>query len=148
VLDKMWYIFFATGELTALQAAFELAGNQKASPELINTSMNMFDTFKAEYQKKINSLSNDPNYFKNHKNPLTLDNSKVFDEFDRLLSKTTESLDDSEIATISESLKYKINDELIPKKSEPPINKKLIEGSKLFDELADEIMNKVKIRKS
>jgi len=169
ILDKMWYIFFATGELASLQAAFETAGNAKASKELKETSVKTFETVRDEYQQKIHLA-------KSNKTPLTdyfHNVCETFDKFEEILKKKTKEIEkldsnplESNISEIlskvseqriasgeveeSDSSNSESEEETDPKKRKEKEKKKAIkkevkEAGNLFDEIAKDVMNKVSL---
>lgn len=95
-LDRMWYVFFATGDINALRAAFEVSGNGSAKKDLRIAASDQFANFRDEYKRRIqDALDKDPNYFRNHEIPM-LDTQTVFDRFQAEIDKATAKLDDDD----------------------------------------------------
>lgn len=102
-LDRMWYLFFATGDINALEAAYSVAGNTSAKQNLREYAADRFTTFKEEYERKIaEALERDPNYFKRHEtcagepddeNPM-LQTEDVFDRFQVKIDQANRALED------------------------------------------------------
>jgi hypothetical protein len=197
LLDKIWYIFFATGELNALQSAFEIAGNPKTSKELKENALKMFDTFHDEYRKRIiQTKTENPNFFENHEtreinsDPPALLSSQVFERFDELLKQKTneikdldydplnkddinkilsatnldkivlkkdnsESSDDESdddgvggvggVGGVDEADKILSPKEIQKKEQKKKFKKEFKEASSIFDDIAKNVMNKVKL---
>ena len=115
-LDRVWYLFFATGDYKYLKVGFETAGNQNAKIQLRDDALNMFETIREKYQSKIDeTLESHPNYFKDHDMECVKNapgNWKRLDE--EILGKTTElneatgdAVTDAEIdAALSDMKKY------------------------------------------
>lgn len=52
-LDRLWYVFFATGEYQYLEYLFKAAGNESATAEFRDIAIDRYQTFTNEYKKKI-----------------------------------------------------------------------------------------------
>lgn len=66
LLDRMWYLFFATGDLGCLREAYSVGGSQSSKSLAIN-AVEMFQKFRNFYESKIaDALRNDVNYFEHH----------------------------------------------------------------------------------
>jgi hypothetical protein len=98
----MWYIFFATGDINALKAAFEVSGNESASHDLQVAASDQFANFRDEYIRRINeALDHDSEYFRNHETVhglpdhenMMLETATVFDRFQKMLDSATKELD-------------------------------------------------------
>jgi hypothetical protein len=105
ILDKMWFVFFATGDINALENAFGVSGNESASKDIRNAASDQFAHFRDEYRRRINeALGKDPHYFRNHetvcgsddaKNPM-LQTKTAFDRFQKKLDDATQKLKEME----------------------------------------------------
>jgi len=104
-LDRMWYIFFATGDINALRAAFEVSGNSDAKKDLQIAASDQFANFRDEYQRKIDdALKKDPNYFRNHEvfhdvpeeENSMISAQTVFDRFQQEINSATQRLEDGD----------------------------------------------------
>jgi hypothetical protein len=102
MLDRMWFVFFATGDINALKAVFEVSGNETASRDLQIAASDQFSNFRDEYQRKINeALKRDTNYFHNHETVyglsdgenMMLQSATVFDRFQQKLDVATKELE-------------------------------------------------------
>lgn len=176
-LDKIWYIFFAVGEVSALRAAFEVAGNLKASKELRENALKMFETFRDAYSDKIRQvLSEKPNFFTTHEIPSASESVGAFEKLNMLINKKTEELKNLDIDPLNndidnvlsraEAAKANIvsqnsnnseseseSDFVSGSESEEETEKekekkkKLKEASNLFDDIAKTVMTKIKLGK-
>ena len=104
-LDRMWFVFFATGDINALKAAFEVSGNQSAKPDLQIAASDQFSNFRDEYRDQINNaLEKDSEYFRKHETVVDLaddDNpmwqtQTVFDRFQEQIDAAMQQLDTSQ----------------------------------------------------
>ena len=115
-LDRVWYLFFATGNYKYLKAGFETAGNQNAKFQLRDDALNMFETIRDKYQSKIDETNEaHPNYFKDHDMECTRNAPNVWKRLDEeILGKTNElneategAVTDAEIdAALADMKKY------------------------------------------
>jgi hypothetical protein len=152
LLDKMWYIFFATGEITVLQAAFEVAGNQKSSKELKDYALNMFETIREKYREVSPAGANifkrfDEILHQNTEKLKKMDHDVLndSDSIDRILSgSTTNNNSNSDSDNESENSNDSENSDIDEKKK---LKKKIKEASSLFDEIAKDVMGKVQLSK-
>lgn len=95
-LDRMWYVFFATGDIGVLRAVFEVSGNDSAKKNLRIAASDQFANFRDEYRRRIqDALDRDPNYFRNHEIPIH-NTQTVFDRFQEEIDKATAKLDEDE----------------------------------------------------
>jgi hypothetical protein len=96
-LDKMWYFFFATGNIHFLQACFETAGNSRAAHDLALTAADMFDTFRTEYKNKIEeAIAGRHNFFKEQLELYGVEASGVFEEFQKKITEAEDKIKDME----------------------------------------------------
>lgn len=98
-LDSMWYMFFATGDLSCLREAYSVGGSQ--SPVAVN-AVEMYQKFRNVFETKLkDALESDSDYFNNHevaqaakqngqKNPMM--SSDIFDQFDNEIKTAMSSL--------------------------------------------------------
>lgn len=71
-LDRIWYLFFASGDYKYLKIGFETAGNVAASAGLRSDALKMFEQIREQYAEKIREAKDhDSNYFVNHQMPNT-----------------------------------------------------------------------------
>lgn len=67
MLDKIWYLFFATGNYNFLETAFHVGGNRQCKPGLRDDAVIMFDTIRSQYAQKIEETEKrQPDYFETH----------------------------------------------------------------------------------
>lgn len=100
-LDRMWYVFFATGDINTLKAAFEVSGNESASQKLQIAASDQFANFRDAYKDKMQELLyQDPNYCYNRvtvpnddDNPL-VQAFTVFTRFQQQIDEATQKLAD------------------------------------------------------
>lgn len=96
LLDKGWYLFFATGNVLFLKMAFEVAGNPRGKRDLQDVALQMYQTFREAYKKKIGEMmEKNPNFFKNIEEELgmKLDGLTAFDRFQEQLDTATKELE-------------------------------------------------------
>jgi len=63
-LDRVWYLFFATGKSKYLNLAFETSGNCYITPTLQDTAIDMFQAVQTKYNDKIRETrESSPDYF-------------------------------------------------------------------------------------
>lgn len=124
-LNKIWQIFFVTGELQFLQIAYNVTKNPKASQTLKDFASQLFDEYRESYEVKITSiLNNDPKYFINH--PI-------------------KDVDFKPVLSSSETFKiFCTNIEKLPDRQVPQ-DTEIQEALNLFDEIAKRVMTKIKI---
>jgi hypothetical protein len=164
LLDKVWYLFFATGEIKFLKAAFEVAGNKKASVDLRDIAIKQYQAFSDAFTEKIKDvLKKDPNFFKDHEiSDISVD---VLDTFKSHIDENTkklEQMDDpilnDDISAVLASLKTSTEEnkkdekiEYIDEKMEENMTdeqkKNFRDASKTFDKLAKNVFNKVNLGK-
>lgn len=66
-LDRVWYLYFATGEYKYMKAAFEIAGHNEAKPQLREDAVTMYTTIEEKYGDKIrDAIAQNPRYFDDH----------------------------------------------------------------------------------
>jgi len=66
LLDRMWYLFFATGDLGCLREAYSVGSSQNSKTLALN-AVEMFQKFRNFYESKIaDALKNDVKYFEHH----------------------------------------------------------------------------------
>lgn len=93
-LDKMWYFFFATGDINFLRTCFETAGNTRCNGDLRDVAIEMFETFRKEYIKKAaEARESRPNFFAEQLELYGQEASRVFTEFQTYLDDATKRLD-------------------------------------------------------
>lgn len=104
-LDRMWFVFFATGDLNVLKAAFEVSGNNAAKSELRVAASDQFLNFRDAYLEKIDqALKKDPDYFRNHETVAGLDDTEnpllrtqyVFDKFQEQIDAANTQLNNAD----------------------------------------------------
>ena len=128
LLDIIWYIFFATGDMEYLQIAFEVSGDQKSSKPLREIALETFQNVKQQYKDKILSINKShPTHFTNHVIKDVLLNSTVFDRFDEIIDKKTKD----------------VFNKLKTDNTKEEEKKKLNDASDKFDEIAKNIINKI-----
>jgi hypothetical protein len=103
ILDRMWYVFFATGDINALEAVFGVSGNTSANKNLQVSASTQFETFRDEYKRKIQeALDKDSNYFRNHETVYGMSDADnymlsvqtVFTRFQDKIDKASSQLED------------------------------------------------------
>jgi hypothetical protein len=108
VLDRMWYVFFATGDINALEAVFGVSGNTSANKNLQVSASTQFETFRDEYKRKIQeALDKDSNYFRNHETVYGMSDADnymlsvqtVFTRFQDKIDKASSQLEDDDDGT-------------------------------------------------
>lgn len=145
-LDRIWYLFFASGDYKYLKIGFETAGNMAASPGLRDDALKMFETIRDQYAGNIlEAKKHDPNYFKNHEMPNTRGAETVWQDLDReIQGKMTQlqdedkTVDDSEIdKLIQNDKKYKFVPEAEVGKTAEEIehDKVLNRGAEVFNRI-------------
>jgi hypothetical protein len=55
-LDRIYYMFFASGRYKYLKACYEAIVNEKAKKKFIDIAVQMYDTIQEEYSEKINII--------------------------------------------------------------------------------------------
>ena len=98
LLDRMWYLFFATGDPICLREAYSVGGSSSVGThELALNAVEMYQQFRNIYEEKINEvLTSNPNYFKNHSIPeKLLVNPEVFKNLDAEIQGAMSKLRDA-----------------------------------------------------
>lgn len=65
-IDRLWFLYFATGDSVLLLHALKVGGNKSASPATINVILDMHIYFMTKYAEKIEEINNNPNYLVQH----------------------------------------------------------------------------------
>jgi hypothetical protein len=147
-LDRIWYLFFASGDYKYLRIGFETAGNSAASSGLRDDALKMFESIREQYAEKIREAKNhDKDYFKNHEISNTRNaESKWLDLDVEIQGKITqlqeEEVDDDDIdRLIKADKKYRFVPEAEIGKTDEEIahEKVLNRGAEAFNRILAEL---------
>lgn len=97
-LDRIWYLFFASGDYRYLKIGFETAGNIAASAGLRDDALKMFEQIREQYAEKIREAKNhDPNYFINYAVPNTRNAESRWLDLDKEIQGKMSQLNEEEV---------------------------------------------------
>lgn len=150
-LDRIWYLFFASGDYKYLKIGFETAGNVAASVGLRDDALKMFEQIREQYAEKIREAKNhDPNYFTNHEMQNTRNAESGWLDLDREIQGKMSQLQGDEVGDdeidklIKADKKYKfVPDAEIGKTQEEIEHEKVLNrGAEVFNRILADLNTK------
>ncbi len=154
LLDRIWYMFFATGDYNFLHIGFEAIGHPNATVAFRKDALTMYETIRDGYMTKITEAKqHDANYFINHSISNTRNAPSCWERLDNEIAaladepeKDDKTTDDeiSNILNADKSLKYKFVSTADAKKTPEELenDKKIDRGIELFNKLLNDINEK------
>ena len=137
ILYKLWYIFFATGELKPLEFAYKIAGNPGSSSRLRDTALDLYQKYRGSFSTTEAFVKLDEQIEKKREQLSQLEaDSSILDEvkdFKFTESKTTEP----------SSMKPEPGPEMTPEKAV-----KMKEAADVFDRVSKSIFNQHRLSKT
>lgn len=160
MIDQAWYLFFATGNITYMRDAFEVAGDAKIMPAIREEALNVYQNIKDSFTDMTQRLlAKDPHHFTKHlASAIIKENDQIFAKFQKILDQATRELEEKKaqeeasILNVVQKVKERgaaqekdFEENATPaQREENERKKKDREASELFDRLARDILSKVK----
>lgn len=100
-LNKIWYVFYATGEYDSLLKAYQVSGSYKTNKELCELAADIFNKVRTNYIEKINNtIKEKPRFFIDHEvrinneTPYAYYASLVFNKIDSVIKQNIEKINE------------------------------------------------------